>query len=524
MTQQKLTIGRAKDWVQLNSDKINRHGAIFGATGTGKTVTLKVLAEQLSAVGVPVFLADVKGDLASLCLPAAVDEKIAARLEQLQLLDYEPQSFPVEFLDVYGQSGCALRSTVSEMGPVLLSRILGLNAIQEGVLNICFSVADENRMLLVDIKDLRAMLNYIDENKNELRARYGNISSSSVGAILRALLVVEEQGGDRFFGEPSFEIEDLLRTAPDGRGIISILASDQLLLSPMLYATFLLWLLTELYQTLPEVGDQEYPRIAFFFDEAHLLFRDIPPYLSQQIEQMVRLSRSKGIGIYFITQSPSDIPEIILSQCGNKIQHALRAYTPKDQLAIRKMAQNFCQDGSFSVEEAITTLAVGEALVSVLDENGAPTPVVRTMIFPPRSQMAAIDPLSRMQLLNQSALLEKYAQAIDRESAYELLAAEKEKTIKEQEEQRLVQEQEKQNQLAEREAQKQQLAEQKRQEAQLERAQRAAERLAEAEARRKAREAAKPSGAEKFANQVVGSIGREFGRQITRSFLGIFKK
>lgn len=503
-----LVIGAAERPVSVNSCMLNRHGAIFGATGTGKTVSLKVLAEQLSSIGVPVFLADVKGDLGSAAVAGELNASLQKRLDRIGCSDYEPESFPVEFFDLFGEEGIPLRATISEMGPLLLSRILGLNETQAGVLNICFSVADESGLLLIDCKDLRAMLNYIDENKASLKAHYGNIAGSSIGAILRALLVLEEQGGSSFIGEPAFDVQDFFRMDNAGRGYFSILSAGRLLQSPTLYATFLLWLFTTLYESLPEVGDPDQPKLVFFFDEAHLLFNDLSPELEHRIEQVVRLSRSKGLSIFFISQSPLDIPDPILAQCGNIIQHGLRAYTPKEQAAVQKIAQNFRQDGSFSVEEAISSLSVGEALVSVLDEKGIPQNVERVLMAPPKSSLRAIDPLRRSQIVNNSSLYEKYAQAIDAKSAYEILEEQAEEKRREAERQTLMEVQKKEEALAQKEEEKKL--------AQLEKEKRAQEREA-------ARQASRDPG-RRFANQVMGSVGRELGRQITRSFLGIFKK
>lgn len=505
-----ITIGKSADHpISLRASMLNRHGAIFGATGTGKTVTLKVITERLSQAGVPVFLADIKGDLSGLIEAVEVDNNIQKRLETLAPENWEPQSFPVEFYDIFGEEGVSLRATVSEMGPVLLSRILGLNPTQEGILNICFSVADDSGLLLIDIKDLRAMLNYVDDHKQELKERYGNIASSSVGAILRSLLILEEQGGEFFLGEPAFEIEDFLRVDEKGRGVVNVLSARKLFTTPQLYATFLLWLLTDLYQSLPEVGDAEKPVVAFFFDEAHLLFSDLSKHLQAQIEQIIRMARSKGIAIFFITQSPMDIPESVLGQCGNKIQHALRAYTPKEKEAIKKIAATFRENPSIDVEETITALGVGEALVSVLDESGIPLPVERALIYPPMSRIKPVDAFTINRAMNNSIIADKYRESVDRESAYELIEDQKQRAAEEALEAQRLEEEEKERQLALRE-------EEKRRKEQL--------KLEEREAVRRQREASKPTRGQKFADNLINSIGREFGRQITRSVLGIFKK
>lgn len=528
---EKILIGKGKNDVLIDTSMLTRHGIIAGATGTGKTVTLKVLAENFSKKGISVFLSDVKGDLASVAEPGVTDENIGERVNTIGLTEYENRSFPVEFFDIFGKDGIPLRATISELGPILLSRLLGLNDTQEGVLNIAFSVADESGLLLIDIKDLRAMLNYIDENSKELSSHYGNISTASVGAILRSLLVLEEQGGDMFLGEPEFDINDFIRTDYKGEGIINVLASEKLFLQPKLYSIFLLWLLTELYETLPEVGDLDKPKIVFFFDEAHLLFKDLSSSLQDKIEQIARLIRSKGVSVFFVTQIPTDIPDAILSQCGNKIQHALRAFTPKEQKAIEKVAETFRQDGSIDVEETITTLKVGEALVTLLDEDGMPTFVERALIAPPESKMGTVDPAVRLQLTNASPMFVKYGVANDPESAYELIEKQKIEAEKQAEQEAIALQKEKELAILKKEEEKQLALQKKEEEKRLAKEAKEAERLRVAEEKRllaekKAREkeAAKPSGIEKFAGSVVGSIGRELGRQITRGFFGVFSK
>ncbi|HET9552482.1 MAG TPA: helicase HerA-like domain-containing protein [Anaeromyxobacteraceae bacterium] len=398
----------------------NRHGLVAGATGTGKTVTLRVLAEGFSRIGVPVFLADVKGDLSGLARPGGDSPKILERAKQLGL-QLQPEAAPVAFLDVYGEQGHPLRATVSEMGPLLLSRILGLNDTQEGVLQVAFRVADEGGLLLLDLKDLRAILQHVADEADAVRVKYGNVAPTTVGAIQRQLLALEAQGGDQLFGEPALDLGDLLRTDLSGRGQVTVLAADKLLRAPQLYAALLLWLLSELFEQLPEVGDPEKPRLVFFFDEAHLLFADAPPELLQRIEQVVRLVRSKGVGVYFVTQNPLDIPDVVLGQLGNRVQHALRAFTPRDQKAVKSAAETFRANPGLDVATAITELGVGEALVSCLDEKGTPQPVERAFVAPPRSRLAPLTPDERKQVMVSSPLRGKYDQAIDRESAYEKL-------------------------------------------------------------------------------------------------------
>ncbi len=418
----KIWVGTGKEPVMLLPSMANRHGLIAGATGTGKTVSLKVLAEGFSAMGVPVFLSDVKGDLSGMVRPGEHSEKIAQRLASCQVTSFQYRTFPTVFWDVYGEQGHPIRTTVSEMGPLLLSRMLGLNETQAGVLNICFRVADDEGMLLLDIKDLKAMLAYVGENARSYTLRYGNVSAASIGAIQRAVAVLEDQGGDLFFGEPSLNIADWLQTDEEGQGNINILAADKLFRNPTMYSTFMLWMLSELYELLPEQGDMDKPRIVFFFDEAHLLFDNCSKSLLEKIEQVVRLIRSKGVGVYFITQSPSDVPMTILGQLGNRIQHALRAYTPLDQKAVKTAAQTFRANPEFDTEEAITTLKTGEALVSFLDEHGAPSVVDRATILPPQSYMNAISPDLRQSCIETSPIAGLYDEVIDRESAYEILA------------------------------------------------------------------------------------------------------
>lgn len=407
----------------------NRHGLIAGATGTGKTVTLQVLAETFSQAGVPCFMADMKGDLSGISQTGAMSGFIEKRCAEFGIESPQFGACPVRFFDVYGEQGHPMRTTVSNMGPQLLSRLLGLNETQEGILNIVFRIADDRGLLLLDMKDLRSMLNYVAENAKKYTAVYGNITAQSVGAIQRALLTLENQGADKFFAEPSFDIYDLLQ-CEQGKGVMNVLAADKLMLNPKLYSTFLLWLLSELYAQLPEVGDMELPKLVFFFDEAHMLFEDTSKALVDKIEQVVRLIRSKGVGVYFVTQSPTDIPEDILGQLGNRVQHALRAFTPKDQKAVKTAAETFRPNPAFKTAEAIMELGTGEALVSFLDENGSPTMVERAKILFPLSQIGAVTEGQRGQIINQSRIYGKYDKVVDRESAFEVLVAEAEAALK----------------------------------------------------------------------------------------------
>ncbi len=401
----------------------NRHGLITGATGTGKTVTLQKLAEQFSSIGVPVFLADVKGDLAGAAAIGTLDGKVKQRIDLLKLTDFVPHANPVVFWDVFGEKGHPLRATISDMGPLMFARLLNLNDVQAGVLQIVFKIADDNALLLLDLKDLRSLIQYVGDNSREFTTAYGNVSVASIGAIQRGLLTLEQQGGVTFFGEPMLDINDLIQTDGSGKGVVNILAADKLFNSPLLYSTFLLWIMAELFEQLPEVGDLEKPKLVFFFDEAHLLFSDAPPALQQKIEQVVRLIRSKGIGIYFVTQNPLDVPDTILSQLGNRVQHALRAFSPRDQKAVKVAAETLRQNPKFNCEEAIMQLEVGEALVSFLDENGTPNIVDRAYVLPPQSRIGAITSFERQKLVQASVLYGHYEKLIDRESAFEKLRA-----------------------------------------------------------------------------------------------------
>jgi DNA helicase HerA-like ATPase len=415
-----ILIAKNKEPIHLLPKMTNRHGLIAGATGTGKTVTLARLAEGFSRLGVPVFLADVKGDLAGLSQAGGDSAKVKERIAALELGDFAFAGCPTVLWDVFGQQGHPLRATVSDMGPLLLARMLGLNETQEGVLALVFKIADDRGWLLLDLKDLRAMVQHVGENAREFTTEYGNVSAASVGAIQRALLALEQQGADRFFGEPMLNLDDLIQT-DGGRGVVNILAADKLMASPKLYATMLLWLLAELFENLPEIGDPEKPKLVFFFDEAHLLFEDAPKALLEKIEQVVRLVRSKGVGVYFVTQNPLDIPQSVLGQLGNRVQHALRAFTPVDQKAVRAAADTFRANPGLKVAEAITELEVGEALVSMLDEKGSPAPVERAYIVPPGTRLGAITPEERKKIIASSALAGHYEKAVDRESAYEIL-------------------------------------------------------------------------------------------------------
>lgn len=399
----------------------NRHGLIAGATGTGKTVTLRVLAEGFAGAGVPVFMADVKGDLAAIGEAGAANSKFDARAKDVGRAEYRLAGRPSQHWDLYGEQGAPLRATISDMGPLLLARLLDLNDTQSAVLALAFKVADDQGLLLLDLKDLRALLAHVAEHAGELKKEYGTVLAASVGAIQRNLLALEQQGADRFFGEPALALADLMRVGPDGQGTINVLAADRLMQSPKLYATFLLWLLSELFEELPEVGDVAKPKLVFFFDEAHLLFTDAPKALIQKVEQVVRLIRSKGVGVYFVSQSPLDIPENVLGQLGNRVQHALRAFTPKDQKAVRAAAETFRASPGLDTADAIIALGTGEALMSFLDDKGAPRPVERAFVAPPETRLGPLDPAERKRLVGASALFATYAKTIDRESAYERL-------------------------------------------------------------------------------------------------------
>ena len=523
---QTISFGYGSKPAQLLSNKLNRHGVIAGATGTGKTVTLKVLAEQLSEAGVPVLLSDIKGDLASLAEKGEVTEKIAERLKRVHVEDFEPSSYPVAFWDIFGENGINIRTTISEMGPILLSQLLGLNETQEGILNIAFKVADEQGLLLIDIKDLRAMLNYVGAHASELRNLYGNIAQQSIGTILRSLLVLEQQGGNHFFGEPAFEIGDLFKTDASGRGTINVLSSEKLFQTPKLYATFLLWFLSELYENLPEVGDLDKPKLVFFFDEAHVLFNQSNPAVQAKIELIVRLIRSKGISIFFVTQNPTDIPNAVASQLGNRIQHGLRAFTPAEQKNVKAVAETFRQEEGKDLVSVITNLKVGDAVVSTLQEDGSPSFAEVVSIYPPKSKLDAVDAFVRQQLVNQSPFYDKYAEMFDRESAHEQLLALEQQFQQEQEEVLAQREAEKQAEAERKEAEKQEALAQKEAEKQAKLEEKERERQ-ERELERQARQAATKKGdsaMDRFTKNIMSSVGREVGRVITRGVMGLFKK
>jgi hypothetical protein len=423
---QAILVGKGEQPVTILSNMANRHGLVAGATGTGKTVTLQRLAESFSRIGVPVFVADVKGDLAGIGQPGGDNRKVAERVAELDLEAEEGFTYdacPVTFWDILGEQGHPVRTTMSEMGPMLLARLLGLNEVQEGVLNIVFRIADDNGWLLLDLKDLRALLTHVSDNADSIQSTYGNVSKASVGAIQRRLLSLEGQGAERLFGEPHLQIDDLMQTDERGRGYVNLLAADKLIHTPDIYATFLLWLLSELFEQLPEVGDPERPKLVFFFDEAHLLFSDAPKVLVDKVEQVVRLIRSKGVGVYFVTQNPADVPDKVLSQLGNRVQHALRAFTPRDQKAVRVAAQTFRPNPKLDTERVITELKVGEALASTLDEHGTPSVVERILVAPPGSRLGPITPAERTSLMQGSLVKGVYDTAVDRESAYEILQA-----------------------------------------------------------------------------------------------------
>ena len=504
--------------VVLHSKFANRHGLIAGATGTGKTVTLKVLAESFSRLGVPVFLADAKGDVSSLAQAGASNPKFDERIKSLGINSIPFAASPVVFWDLFAEQGHPIRTTITEIGPLLLARMLNLNDTQEGVLSAVFRIADDQGMLLIDFKDLKAMIGYVSEHAAEFKAEYGNLSPASLGAIQRNLLALADQGGDQFFGEPSLNILDFIQTDSNGHGYINILAADKLMNTPKLYATFLLWMLSELFEQLPEVGDMDKPKLVFFFDEAHLLFDNASAALQEKIEQVVRLIRSKGVGIYFVTQNPLDLPESVLGQLGNRVQHALRAFTPKDQKAVKTAADTFRANSEFKVEQAITELAVGEALISCLDEQGTPQVVERAWVMPPYSSFSPISPEQRQVLISQSIVAGIYEKSLDRESAFELL----QNKVVERQQQAVQIEREKQ-QAKEQEA----LAKQKAKEAETlakqqarEQARISKEQQKEAEREAKQREKLIQDTVGTFAKSAARSLGGSTGQKIVRGLLG----
>ena len=512
---------------RLELSRANRHGLIAGATGTGKTVTLQGLVEGFSAAGVPCFVADVKGDLAGLAMPGSPDSRthavFAARAAEIGQVDWRYDPCPVQFWDLFGVSGHPVRTTVSEMGPLLLGRLMNLNEVQEGVLAIAFHVADEDGLLLLDLDDLQAMLVSIGERADEITLKYGNVSKPSVGAIQRSLLQLRAQGGDKFFGEPALELTDLLATDDGGRGMVNILAADKLMASPRLYSTFLLWLLSELFETLPEVGDVAVPTLCFFFDEAHLLFEDAPAALTEKVEQVVRLIRSKGVGVYFITQNPIDIPDKIAGQLGNRVQHALRAFTPRDQAAVKSAGDTFRPNPAVDVGSAITELKVGEALVSLLQPDGAPTPVERVLIKAPASRVGPLTDAERQVLVSTDAVGTKYDTAVDRASAEEILAAKTQEAAAAAAAQKARTDEERVAAQQAREA-AQAAREQARATAAAQRDEDRLRRDAEREEARQAREAAKPSAFDKAlqsaTRSAASSIGRQLGNQLLRGIMG----
>lgn len=493
--------------VVLHSKFANRHGLIAGATGTGKTVTLKVLAESFSRLGVPVFLADAKGDVSSLAQAGASNPKFDERIKSLGIDSIPFAASPVVFWDLFAEQGHPIRTTITEIGPLLLARMLNLNDTQEGVLSAVFRIADDQGMLLIDFKDLKAMIGYVSEHAAEFKAEYGNLSPASLGAIQRNLLALADQGGDQFFGEPSLNILDFIQTDSNGHGYINILAADKLMNTPKLYATFLLWMLSELFEQLPEVGDMDKPKLVFFFDEAHLLFDNASAALQEKIEQVVRLIRSKGVGIYFVTQNPLDLPESVLGQLGNRVQHALRAFTPKDQKAVKTAADTFRANPEFKVEQAITELAVGEALISCLDEQGTPQIVERAWVMPPYSSFSPISPEQRQALISQSIVAGIYEKSLDRESAFELL----QNKVVERQQQAVQIEQEKQQAKEAETLAKQQAREQERIEK---------EQQKEAEREAKQREKLIQDTVGTFAKSAARSLGGSTGQKIVRGLLG----
>lgn len=508
-------------WLATGQDRIyllpamaNRHGLIAGATGTGKTVTLKVVAEAFSEMGVPTFIADIKGDVSGMCRPGAENKHIRRSIDTMGIENFTYTDYPVRFFDVYGKTGHPVRTTISEMGPELLARLMGLNETQSGVLRIVFRVADDSQLLLLDLKDLRLMVQYVGDHAADYKLKYGNVSPQTIGAIQRALLTLEDEGGDTFFGEPALDLSDWFDWAEDGRGYMNILECQELFQHPLLYSTFLLWMLTELYELLPEAGDLEKPKIAFFFDEAHLLFKGAPKALLEKIEQVIRLIRSKGVSVWFISQNPSDIPESVLGQIGNRVQHALHAYTPNEQKALRYAARSFRANPELDTEAALQELGVGEALVSVLDEKGVPGVVQRANILPPRSSMNAAEENAIAEVVAASPLKDKYTEVVDRESAYELIsgqqAAEAEGKARMEEE------------AAKAKAEAAKAKEQGKT------ASSSSRRTSTSSTAKKATTGRRTSSKAssflgKTASSAANTIGRELGRQIFRGILGIFK-
>ena len=507
----KIWLATGTERVYLEPSMANRHGLIAGATGTGKTVTLKVLAESFSDLGVPVFLADIKGDLTGMCQAGQETKHIRRSIDNMHIENFDYTAYPVRFFDVYGKLGHPVRTTITDMGPDLLARLLGLNDTQTGVLRIVFRVADDQGLLLLDLKDLRALVQYVGDNAGEYKLRYGNVAAQSIGAIQRSLLRLEDDGGDIFFGEPALEISDWFDWDEDGRGMMNILECSELFQHPLLYSTFLLWMLTELYELLPEAGDLDKPKIAFFFDEAHLLFNDAPKALLEKVEQVVRLIRSKGVSVWFIAQNPSDIPESVLGQIGNRVQHALRAYTPNEQRALRYAAKSFRVNPDFDTETVLQELGTGEALVSVLDPKGVPTVVQQAGILPPRSSMNAAEESEVQKVIRASALKDKYTETVDRESAYEILAGKAEEAAKAKEE-------------AEKEAQEAAEAKAREKEEREEERQRQKEEREKAKKKAARKNSATAKAAQKVVSSTANTIGRELGKSILRGLFGNLKK
>ena len=495
----------------IKSKYANRHGLIAGATGTGKTVTLKVMAESFSDAGVPVFLSDIKGDLSGMCKPGEEKESITKRVSELGMReDFSFKAYPTVFWDIFGKKGLPLRTTISEFGPMLLAKLLDLNQIQTDILNIIFKIADDEGLLLIDLIDLKSMLNYVSENAADYKAEYGNIAPQSVNAIMRGLVALGDKGGDVFFGEPALDINDWFVTK-DGKGMINVLDATTIINDPGIYATFMLWMLAELFEIMPEVGDLEKPKMVFFFDEAHLLFKDTPKALLQKIEQVVKLIRSKGIGVYFITQNPSDIPDEVLAQLGNKVQHALRAYTPAEQKGIKAAAQSYRANPDFDTAEIITNLGIGEAVVSFIEDDGAPAMVRKAKVLPPQSYLGAIDDMMRAAVISMSDLANKYKDMVDRDSAYEFLQRLQVEISQKQEEER-------QAEIARKEAEKQAEIERKEAEKQAKAAQKEAEKQArEAEKEEKKKKDAIKKGVAAVAGTAAGTIGRQIGKTLGKS-------
>ncbi len=498
----KIWLATGETPIYLEPSMANRHGLIAGATGTGKTVTLKVLAESFSDMGVPVFLADIKGDLTGMCRPGVETKHIRRSIDTMGLGDFPYKEYPVRFFDVFGRLGHPVRTTITQMGPELLARLLDLNETQSGVLRIVFRVADDNGLLLLDLKDLRSMVQYVGDNAREYKLTYGNISTQTVGAIQRALLKLEDEGGELFFGEPDLDLADWIDWAEDGRGVMNLLECEELFLHPLLYATFMLWMLTELYEMLPEAGDLDKPKLAFFFDEAHLLFKDAPKALLQQVEQVVRLIRSKGVSVWFITQQPTDLPDVVLSQIGNRVQHGLRAYTPNDQKNLRAAARSFRVNPAFDSEEALQSIGTGEALVSLLDAKGVPSIVQKAGILPPHSAMDMTDEQICRRVLLESPLYGKYEEEQDRKSAFEML----------------------EELYADQKAQEEAAARQTAWEEEQTRREQEWERKLKSSRKPTARKSTRKSGVsktvEKAVNSAASTVGRELGKRIVRGLFG----